>query len=324
MSKTAVDGLVWAHSFNRGYAYTFLCNPDYSVTVTDVLDAESDIAIINRTTERMINYARTGASVRRNSSLNGQQRNGNQPSNNSGGTHAQTSQSQGTKGLVSQPSQSNRQGSDGTGAQNRTNSGANQTRNAQKVKFSREAADKAYLDAVESGDMETAQNAVNSAARNAGYEYRMFHETDAENIHVFDIACGDHGATDCETPYGIFTKTSAKNIGLGSKQMALFVKAQNTLHVENREDVRNKIPEFEQYYSQIQEIDRKYDALAEQYEDEEFDALQEWMEENPDADMDVVYPTSYIIEGKPADIDSERYLEAHRKYRKSGLKHTMP
>lgn len=118
----------------------------------DVLDAESDIAIINRTTERMINYARTGASVRRNSSLNGQQRNGNQPSNNSGGTHAQTSQSQGTKGLVSQPSQSNRQGSDGTGAQNRTNSGANQTRNAQKVKFSREAADKAYLDAVESGE----------------------------------------------------------------------------------------------------------------------------------------------------------------------------
>lgn len=177
LSKTAVDGLVWAHSLNSGYAYTFLCNPDYSVTVTDVLDAESDIAIINRTTERMINYARTGTSVRRNSSLNGQQRNGSQPSDNSGGTHAQASQSQSTKGLVSQSSQSNRQASVGTGTQNRTNSGTDKTRNTKKVKFSREAADKAYLDAVEAGDMETAQRLVNEAANRAGDAIRAYHGT---------------------------------------------------------------------------------------------------------------------------------------------------
>lgn len=171
-----------------------------------------------------------------------------------------------------------------------------------------------YIDAVADGDLETAQKMVDEAAKAAGYDRRMFHETDAENIHVFDISRGDHGATDYETPYGIFTKTSDKNIGLGSKQMALFVKAQNTLYVNDRADVLNKIPGFVQYYDQIQAIDQKYNALAEQYEDAEFDALQEWMEENPDVDMDTVFPSSYIVEGKPADIDYEPYLEAHRKY----------
>lgn len=183
--------------------------------------------------------------------------------------------------------------------------------------------DTAYMDAVKRGDTDVAQKMVDDAAKKAGYEHRMFHETDAANIHVFDIARGDHGATDYETPYGIFTKTSAKNIGLGSRQMALFVKAQNTLHVEDRADVRKKIPGFEQYYNQIQEIDSKYDAIAEQLEDEEFDALREWMEENPDADMDVVYPTSYIVEGKPADIDSERYQEVHRKYQENKAEWTQ-
>ena len=96
--------------------------------------------------------------------------------------------------------------------------------------------------------------------------------------------------------------------------MALFVKAHNTLYVENRDDVKLKIPGFIQYYDQIQEIDKKYDAIANQLEDEEFEALGEWVAEHPDADMDVIFPTSYIVEGKPADIDSMRYLEAHRKY----------
>lgn len=178
-------------------------------------------------------------------------------------------------------------------------------------------ADADYMAAVERGDMATAQRMVDAAAKAAGYEHRMFHETNAKNIHVFDISRNTHGGTDYETPYGIFTKSRANNIGLGSRQMALFVKAQNTLNVENREDVRKKIPGFEEYYNQIKEIDRKYDALCEELEDEELDALQEWMEENPDADMDAVYPTSYIVEDKPADIDSERYLEAHQKYRET-------
>ena len=173
--------------------------------------------------------------------------------------------------------------------------------------------DAAYADAVDRGDMDIAQEFVDDAAMSAGYEFRMFHETDADNIHIFDISRGTHGGTDYQTPYGIFTKTSSKNIGLGSKQMALFVKARNTLRVENREDVVNKVPGFAEYYDQIKAIDEKYDALANELEDEEFDALMAWMEEHPDADMDEVFPNSYIIENKPADIDSEKYLAAHKR-----------
>ena len=174
--------------------------------------------------------------------------------------------------------------------------------------------DEEYMDAVEKGNMAVAQRLVDNAAKKAGYDRLMFHETDADNIHIFDVSRGTHGGTDSETPYGIFTKTSVKNIGLGSYQMALYVKAKNTLYVENREEVKEKIPELVPYYDEIARIDKEYEALAEEYEDAEFEALQEWMDENPDADMDVVYPTSYIIEKKPADIDSQKYLDAHRKH----------
>lgn len=171
-----------------------------------------------------------------------------------------------------------------------------------------------YLDAVSRGDMQAAQQMVDEAAKAAGYDRRMFHETDAENIHIFDISRGDHGATDYETPYGIFTKTSDKNIGLGSRQIALYVKAQKTLYVEDRADVLNIIPGFVRYYDQIQEIDQRYNARAEELEDLEFEALGEWVQEHPEADMDEVYPTSYIIDHKPAKIDSLKYQEAFRQY----------
>lgn len=46
-----------------------------------------------------------------------------------------------------------------------------------KVKFSREATDKAYLTAVESGDMDTAQKLVDEAANAAGYTVRSYHGT---------------------------------------------------------------------------------------------------------------------------------------------------
>ena len=44
---------------------------------------------------------------------------------------------------------------------------------------------------------------VGHAAFKAGYKQMMFHETSAENIHVFDISRGDHSETDSETPYGM-------------------------------------------------------------------------------------------------------------------------
>lgn len=66
LSDNAKTGLVWAHDSTNTHAYLYECNEDDSITVTDILDATRDIAIIERITERMQNYGRTGASVRRN------------------------------------------------------------------------------------------------------------------------------------------------------------------------------------------------------------------------------------------------------------------
>lgn len=176
--------------------------------------------------------------------------------------------------------------------------------------------DAEYLTEIEQGNTVYAGYLVDVAARRAGYTKRMFHETDADHIHVFDISRGDHGANDSETPYGIFTKTSDKNIGLGSRQMALYVKANKTLYVKDRSDVKNKIPSLVPYYDEIARIDKRYGELADKWEDAELDALQEWIEEHPDVDMDEVYPFSYIVEKKPADIDYPKYHNAFNEYKR--------
>lgn len=171
-----------------------------------------------------------------------------------------------------------------------------------------------YQFAVDRNDMETAQRMVDEAAREAEYDAEMFHETDAENIHIFDISRGDHGGRDYQTPYGIFTKSSSKNIGLGSRQMRLFVRAHRTLRVNNRDDVVKKIPGFAKFYDQITQIDNKYSAGIEELEDAELDALSEWLDAHPDVDWDDVYPTEYVAAGKPANIDDRKYLAAHSRY----------
>lgn len=99
--------------------------------------------------------------------------------------------------------------------------------------------------------------------------------------------------------------------------MKLYVNARKTLNVENRSEVKEKIPALIPYYDEIAKLDRTYEALTEELEEAEFNALDEWMEMNPDADMDEVYPTSYIAEHKPAKIDYPKYVNAFNEYRKA-------
>jgi hypothetical protein len=51
---------------------------------------------------------------------------------------------------------------------------------------SRELSDKAYLEAVESGNMEAAQRMVDEAAKNAGYTRKLYHGTNAFGFTVID------------------------------------------------------------------------------------------------------------------------------------------
>ena len=155
---------------------------------------------------------------------------------------------------------------------------------------------------------------VGHAAFKAGYKQMMFHETSAENIHVFDISRGDHSETDSETPYGIFTKSRDNNIGIGDRQMKLYVKAENTLNVASREYVSKYIPDLVPYYDEIKRLDDKYGDLAEKAMDREMELLESWSDAHPEADMEELLPLDYIIENKPAKIDDASYLAAHKHY----------
>lgn len=174
----------------------------------------------------------------------------------------------------------------------------------------------AHRRAIENGHIEAAKRLVYEAAERAGYKRKVFHETDADVIHVFDLSIGTHAATDSETPYGIFTKSTNAPIGLGKNQMELLVKANNTLEVNDRSEVAEKIPELVPYYDKLKEIDEWYTALHEESEEREFTAMEALQVEHPDADMDKVYPTENIAKGLPANIDSEAYREAFAESRR--------
>ncbi len=130
------------------------------------------------------------------------------------------------------------------------------------------AADTAYMTAVNDGDMETAQKMVDEAANASGYTQKKFHQTSAD-FHVFNLEKATNSSGDPKTPFGVFTKSTDKDIGLpGKKQMALYVKANNTFTVSNRLDIMAKMPEdFQRLYFNILSIRSKYEAAAKQAEE---------------------------------------------------------
>ncbi|MBQ0124856.1 MAG: hypothetical protein KBS59_00850, partial [Clostridiales bacterium] len=155
---------------------------------------------------------------------------------------------------------------------------------------------------------------LDAAAKAAGYKKRMFHETNAERIHVFRTDIGTNGATDSETPYGIFTKSTDKSIGLGSRQMELYVKADDTLTLTDRQAVR-EFPAFRDTLEKIKQLDEEYGKLAEEADEDEEDALDAWIDAHPDADLEQIMTTEKIASGEAFDIDDETYQTAHERYR---------
>ncbi len=176
--------------------------------------------------------------------------------------------------------------------------------------------DKAYLDAVKRGDMKTAKKMVTDAAINAGYKKRMYHETDKGNIiHVFNLDLNTHSFSDYSTPIGIFTKSHNGPIGLGDKQMELFVKADRIFKVKNREEVASKMPsEYSMFIDEIQKIDKQYEKESERMEDKVLDEFFDWADSTGFdlSDFDV----GDTIENQYGDAIPERILSLERGYLK--------
>lgn len=159
------------------------------------------------------------------------------------------------------------------------------------IRYSREITpeqDAEYMEAVESGDTEKQQQMVDDAAKEAGYTVRKWHQTNVPNIHVFDLGIGTHGGTDSETPYGVFTKSTNRDIGLGNVQMQLLLKAGKTFTINNREELRNKMPEAYKLLAQeLEAVDAKYESLAQEAEDALFEAQDAYEEKHPDVEISI-------------------------------------
>lgn len=121
----------------------------------------------------------------------------------------------------------------------------------------------------------------------------LYHQT-AADFTIFDPKYPGAGTRDNETPFGIFMKSSDKNIGLnGDKQMALYARIVNPLEVRDREHLTRELKKFSPDFSSISE---EYRNLNEEYRRMVDDAgeavsayMLEWRKGHPDASRRAIY-----------------------------------
>lgn len=121
----------------------------------------------------------------------------------------------------------------------------------------------------------------------------VYHQTDSD-FTIFDTRHEGAGTRDSDTPFGIFMKSSDKDIGLkGGKQMALYASIKNPLVVKNREELIAKLRNISQDYAQAYEDLRELnDAYSQKYEDakkELRDYMTKWREEHTGSSRTALY-----------------------------------
>ena len=115
-----------------------------------------------------------------------------------------------------------------------------------------------------------------------GEPLAVFHQTQNE-FDVYDPRRGGAGAGDGQTPYGIFLKPDAKDLGLGSIQMPLFADIKNPLPAASRNNLEQRlktIPEYAELSGKVKENDAKYGKLLDEAEAEEDKTYKQWWEGN--------------------------------------------
>lgn len=121
----------------------------------------------------------------------------------------------------------------------------------------------------------------------------MYHQTDGA-FTVFDTKHGGAGSRDNETPFGIFLKTTDRDIGVrGKNQMALYANITNPLHAENRADLVRKLrrlsPEYDRLKTESGKIDAEYGKKHEAAKKAFVDFLVQWRRDNPTASRSAIY-----------------------------------
>ena len=141
--------------------------------------------------------------------------------------------------------------------------------------------DRKFMDAVNRGDMETAQRMVDEAAEKSGYIRTLFHQTNKKNVakiysQGFRTDLPQARLSDPQMPDGIFLKPDQSNIKVGGytadeiSQIRVFVKLENPLYFENRYDlvkfISSKNPNFSETQAEFTRSDKETVAEADRLE----------------------------------------------------------
>lgn len=121
----------------------------------------------------------------------------------------------------------------------------------------------------------------------------LYHQTE-NDFTVFDPRHEGSGTRDQQTPFGIFLKSSDRDIGVkGKKQMALYANITKPLVALNRESLESKLrdlsPEYAKLSDQHKAIDREYKQKHEQSKQAFTDYLTTWREQHPNAGRSEIY-----------------------------------
>ena len=181
--------------------------------------------------------------------------------------------------------------------------------------------DSDYMDAVNRGDIETAQKMVDEAAEEAGYiPVTRYHQT-GKRFTRFSNENPDAALNDSDTPNGYFFKENDHDIGVGADfvktgrggniQMPVYLKHSNLLYFEDREAAQkwysDNVPKYgellEKYNEHLDEY-RRIDKENTSKMFDELNALVEKGEDTADNELAVVDKYDKIIDDWIADNEA--------------------
>ena len=121
----------------------------------------------------------------------------------------------------------------------------------------------------------------------------LYHQTSAD-FTIFEPRHEGAGTRDQDTPFGIFMKSSDRNIGVkGEKQMALYARIVNPLRVTDRADLMYQLkkisPEYEKVSAELRSLNDEYQQKYDDAKEAFGDYITKWRQKNPNASRTAIY-----------------------------------
>lgn len=160
------------------------------------------------------------------------------------------------------------------------------------------------------GDWQNHPESASKVVNKDGTPKVVYHQTENE-FSIFDTRHEGAGTRDEQTLFGIFLKSSSRDIGLrGKKQMALYADIRNPLVAQDRASLSKQLrtisPEYDALIKDHAALDAEYKQKFESAKNELIQFLTNWRKEHPGEDSRSLYGTPefervYAIEDSVVD-----------------------